>query len=383
MAMSFIFIFFFLSYGGIHYYFYCRLKEALHPSFPVALCILVFLALMVTAPVMVHAVGRWGLPLSSRIFAYFCYSWMAFIFFFFCLSLTFDFSRLVVYLAGRFLSRDMFFLLPSPICRFLLTLLISLGILTYGFFEAGNIRTEKVVIKSAKLPPSLKRIRIVQISDLHIGMIMRGERLKNIIAKVKEAQPDILVATGDLVDGETDGLFTECELFQNIRPRMGKFAVTGNHEFYAGIDRALNFTRKAGFTILRGEGATVNGLINMAGFDDMAVWGRNSNSSRVVSFKKALAVLPPEKFTLLLYHRPIIENNSLGAYDLQLSGHTHKGQIFPFSFLTGLIFPRQAGLFTFPEGSVLYVNRGGGTWGPPVRFLAPPEITVIDLVPKK
>ena len=381
MAMSLIFIFFFLSYGGIHYYFFCRLKEALHPPFPVAVCIIVFLALMVTAPVMVHAVGRWGIPLSSRIFAYFCYSWMAFIFFYFCISLTFDFSRLVVYLAGLFLPRMMFFLLPSPIYRFFLTLLISLGILTYGFFEAVNIRTEKVVIKSAKLPPSLERIRIVQISDLHIGMIMRGERLKKIIAKVKEAQPDILVSTGDLVDGETDNLFTEDELFQNIRPRLGKFAVTGNHEFYAGLDRALDFTRKAGFTILRGEGATANGLINIAGFDDMAMWG--GNSSRAVSFNKVLAVLPPEKFTLLLYHRPIIENNSLGAYDLQLSGHTHKGQIFPFSLLTGLFFPRQAGLFTFPEGSLLYVSRGAGTWGPPVRFLAPPEITVIDLVRKK
>jgi hypothetical protein len=379
MAMSLIFIFFFLSYGGIHYYFFYRLKEALHPPFAVSIGIVLFLALMVTAPVIIHTVGRWGFPIFVRTFAYICYSWMAFLFFYFCISLMLDCLGLAIYLAGRLLSQDIFFLQPAAIYRFSLTLLISLGILTYGFFEAGNIRTEKIVVKSVHMPPSLKKIRIVQISDLHIGIIMRGERLKKVIAKVVEAKPDILVSTGDLVDGETDSIFTEYELFQNIRPRLGKFAVTGNHEFYAGIDRAINFTHKAGFTILRGAGVTPSGLINIAGFDDMTV--QRSNSARFVSFKRVLAALPQDKFTLLLYHRPIIEEISLGAFDLQLSGHTHKGQIFPFSFLTRLFFPRQAGVFHFPEGSLLYVSRGTGTWGPPVRFLAPPEITVIDLVP--
>jgi predicted MPP superfamily phosphohydrolase len=101
------------------------------------------------------------------------------------------------------------------------------------------------------------------------------------------------------------------------------------------------------------------------------------------SFAKVLNELPADKFTLLLYHRPVIAQDSLGAFDLQLSGHTHKGQIFPFSLVTGIIFPMQAGYFKLPHHSTLYVSRGTGTWGPPIRFLAPPEITLFDLMPEK
>jgi hypothetical protein len=93
-----------------------------------------------------------------------------------------------------------------------------------------------------------------------------------------------------------------------------------------------------------------------------------------------LSGLPTDKFTLILYHRPVIAKDSLGAFDLQLSGHTHKGQIFPFSLVTGLIFSMQAGYFNLPNNSALYVSRGTGTWGPPIRFLAPPEITLFDLI---
>ena len=218
----------------------------------------------------------------------------------------------------------------------------------------------------------------MQISDVHLGLIVREDRLTRILQKVKAANPDILVSTGDLVDGQVCNLNHLSDLLKEITPRYGKFAVTGNHEFYAGLDNAECFTENAGFTLLRGEKISAAGILTIAGVDDPS--GKILGVSKDVSEKELLSKLPREKFTLLLKHRPLVDRNSLGHFDLQLSGHVHRGQIFPFSIFTWLYYPLQSGLAALPYNSHLYVSRGAGTWGPPIRFLSPPEVAVIDLV---
>jgi hypothetical protein len=170
-------------------------------------------------------------------------------------------------------------------------------------------------------------------------------------------------------------------LFREIKTPLGKYAVTGNHELYAGLDRSLDFTKKAGFRVLRGESASVEGLITIAGVDDPVV--RGYSRSRDVPEKELLSGVPRDRFTLFLKHRPEVERSAVGLFDLQLSGHAHKGQIFPFSLIHRFIYDHLAGLYDLASGSRIYVSRGSGTWGPPIRFLAPPEVTVIDLVPEK
>ncbi|MDP2267650.1 MAG: metallophosphoesterase, partial [Deltaproteobacteria bacterium] len=378
--MTYFIFFFFLIYGSMHYYFFYKLNAALHLPLPAVACLVLFLILMIIAPLLVNVIERQGSHMFARASALVCYSWMGVLFCFFSLSLLVDFYRLLHYLAGYLTSGDLQRFLPAPKPTLFITLFIALAIFVYGFFEAREVRIEKVVVKSAKISPSMGRIRIAQISDLHIGMVMQGERLKKIVAQLKACDPDILVSTGDLVDGQSDSLFNAYPFFKDLSPRLGKFAVTGNHELYAGLARSLDFTRRAGFSVLRGEGRTVGGLINIAGFDDVVVRGGNPVAGE--DFATVLNLLPPGKFTLLLYHRPVVAKDSLGAFDLQLSGHTHKGQIFPFSLVTGLFFPMQAGYYNLPNHSALYVSRGTGTWGPPIRFLAPPEITIFDLVPE-
>jgi len=249
----------------------------------------------------------------------------------------------------------------------------------YGLFEATNIRTETVVIKSAKIT---KPIRIAQISDVHLGILIREGRLEKILEKVKASSPDIFVSTGDLVDGQTDSLNGVGNLLREIKAPLGKYAITGNHEFYAGLDRSLEFMKQAGFHVLRGEGTSVAGLITIAGVDDPVVRGYGGSRDREVPEKELLSGLPKDKFTLFLKHRPDVEKSAVGLFDLQLSGHAHKGQIFPWTLLVRLVHPHIAGLYDLSSGSSLYVSRGSGTWGPPIRFLAPPEVTVIDLVPE-
>lgn len=321
---------------------------------------------MVFSPLTVRSFERYGLDSAARFTAYIGYTWMGVLFLFVSASILID------------VFRQTSLLRISPRISFFIPLLISMSIATYGYSEAWDIRTEKVTIKTTKLTKSVGRLRVVQISDVHLGLIVREERLKRILTEVKRAEPDLLVSTGDLVDGQIDNLTGLAELLREISPRYGKFAVTGNHEFYAGLDNSLDFTRKAGFRVLRGETVSVAGILNIVGVDDPA--GKQFGLFADMPEKGLLSTLPQETFTLLLKHRPEVDKDARGLFDLQLSGHVHKGQIFPFSIITRLFYPVRAGEMNIIDGASLYVSRGSGTWGPPIRFLSPPEVTVIDIV---
>jgi predicted MPP superfamily phosphohydrolase len=167
-------------------------------------------------------------------------------------------------------------------------------------------------------------------------------------------------------------------LFQGVVPRYGKFAVTGNHEYYAGIGRSLAFMHKAGFRVLRNEGVSIPARIRIAGVDDPAA--RRYGLSTGFSENALLARFPQQGFVLFLKHRPELDKDAVAYFDMQLSGHTHGGQIFPFTLVSRLFYPIGAGQHVLDGGSSLYVSRGSGTWGPPIRFLAPPEVTVVDLI---
>ena len=217
--------------------------------------------------------------------------------------------------------------------------MVVVAIYGYGLFEAANIRLEQIEIASPKITEKTGRIRIAQISDVHLGLIIREGRLKRIIAGIQEARPDILISTGDLVDGQLNHLTKEAELLATLNPPLGKIAITGNHEFYAGLQNALDFTEKSGFTLLRNQGLVV-GDLTLVGVDDPAV--KAEGKKEALSERDLLSAQPQENFTVLLKHRPDIDLDSLGLFDLQLSGHTHKGQIFPFNLLTWLFFPQRA-----------------------------------------
>jgi predicted MPP superfamily phosphohydrolase len=280
---------------------------------------------------------------------------------------------------GRLIFQK-YFLSITPTAAFSCTIsmILALVIICYGFYEGLHIQLERIQIKTDKLPKNISSLKIVQVSDIHLGIIVGEMRLGRILQQVKAADPDMLVSTGDLVDSQMDNLKPLTKMFQEIDPPYGKYAVTGNHEFYAGLSNALDFTQKAGFTILRGESRTPANIINIAGVDDPA--GKPFGPTKNMSEKELLSQLPSELFTLLLKHQPIVDRGTLGLFDLQLSGHTHKGQLFPFNLITGLVYKTNSGYAKLDQDSMIYVSRGSGTWGPPIRFLAPPEVTLIELV---
>jgi len=374
--MSLFLLTFFLLYGGLHYYIFTRIRDTFSLGILVSILLAFLMLIMVTAPLLVYFSEKYGFASLARLTAYIGYTWMGVAFLFFSASVLFDLYRLLAPIASWILSREP----PSSSLswRFFLPLLFSLAAGTYGYFEALNIRTERVVLKSPKIPPEASPIRIVQITDVHLGMIVREERLLRILHEVRKANPDLLISTGDLVDAQIHQLNHLSDLLQEIRPALGKFAITGNHEYYAGLAQALEFTRKAGFHLLRGEGLTVEGLFNLAGVDDPT--GIYYGEPMGVKEKELLSRLPGDKFTILLKHQPVLDGNSLDYFDLQISGHTHKGQVLPFRVITRIFFSYTGGLYKLPNGATLYTSRGTGTTGPPIRFLTPPEVTVFELV---
>ncbi|MHB8108725.1 MAG: metallophosphoesterase [Syntrophorhabdaceae bacterium] len=377
--MSLFFVTFFSLYAALHAYVFVKAWNAFRfrPVTGAVIAMVFFFCLF--APLMVRTLEQGGQESLARIIAYAGYIWMSAIFIFFILSLSIDILRFFVIITSSIAKINLPRLIHSSMIFFLASAIVSIGITAYGYYEARAIRTERIGIETSKLPPGVDRFTIVQISDVHLGLVNRDKRLLHFITTIEKIDPDVVVSTGDLVDGQLNDLDGLSDILNRLNPRYGKYAIMGNHEFYAGVGLSERFTRKGGFKLLRHKAITVGNAINLVGVDDM---GHGMRTSRSSSEKELLEKVSSKLFTVFLKHRPLIEASSLGLFDIQLSGHTHGGQIFPFRYVTRISFPYVAGLYPLTDDSVLYVSRGTGTWGPPIRFLTPPEITVIEIIRK-
>jgi predicted MPP superfamily phosphohydrolase len=369
---------FFLLYVGLHLYAFLKAKAAVGFGSVWGACLGLFMLLMIFAPFITRFLEKSGNEAAARVSAYVGYTWLGLLFLFSSYAFLLDALRFILSAGGLFFGRSISPSAVSPAYRFFLPLFLAVITSVYGYYEARDIRTKHIRIRTSRIPAAIGRLRIVQISDVHLGLIVREDRLRRIIAIVKAADPDMLVSTGDLVDGEMCKLNHLSNLLAEIKPRYGKYAVTGNHEFYAGFEQAKCFTEDAGFTFLRGDAAIPGGIINIAGVEDPA--GKTFGLSKNISEEVLLSDLPENNFTILLKHRPLIDENAAPFFDLQLSGHVHGGQIFPFTIATWLYYPVSSGYAKVSDRAYLYESRGAGTWGPPIRFLAQPEVSVIDLV---
>ncbi len=336
--------------------------------------------LMFISPILIHLYSFGGKEKLLVISAYASYMWVAFLIIYFPAAIIIEIYNFIVQ-SGLF-NKVMNFMIVSPFQTFFVPFIFSVAINIYGYFEAQNLQVERLTVKTAKLPRGVDKVTVAQISDLHLGIIVKDKTLGRVIKAVESFEPDIIVSTGDLVDGVVRYINHYADRLKKLQARYGKFAVTGNHEAYGGLKQALKFTEDSGFTILRGEAVTVEGILNIAGVDDLADV-KKKRGGDVMTEREILDGLPRELFTLLLKHRADVDRGSLSLFDLQLSGHTHKGQMFPVSLFTMFIFKHHSGYTKLPKGSDLYISRGAGTGGPPVRLLSKPEIAIIDIVSEK
>jgi len=240
-------------------------------------------------------------------------------------------------------------------------------------------RLVRIEIRLARWPKALDGFRIAQISDIHIGPLRDRRFSRHLTERVNALAPDLTCVTGDLVDGSARLLADEVAPFGELRARLGVYFVTGNHDHYSGANDWVEVIEKLGLVPLRNRHVSVHcdgASFVLAGVDDHR--GGFGDGQRE-DLPAALEGVDPALPVVLLAHDPAtFKRASHSGVDLQLSGHTHGGQIWPFRWLVRLAIPFVAGRYTRNDAE-LYVSRGTGFWGPPMRLFAPAEITELTL----
>ena len=251
----------------------------------------------------------------------------------------------------------------------------------YGIFEArSRPAIEEISVPIQNLPEEFEGFRIVQISDIHVGPTIKRAYVQGIVDQVNHISKDVICFTGDLADGSVPSLREEVAPLKALSAPFGTFFVTGNHEYYSGVDAWTEEVQRLGFTVLVNEHRILEkgkARMVLAGITEYRA-GR-FKPSHAPDPRAAITAAPIEMVKILLAHQPqSVFEASVEGYDLQLSGHTHGGQYMPWNLLVDWYQPFIKGLYRYRK-TWLYVNRGAGYWGPPLRLGVPAEITVISL----
>ncbi|WP_432141518.1 metallophosphoesterase [Streptomyces sp. bgisy084] len=246
-----------------------------------------------------------------------------------------------------------------------------------GYGTATTLRgpvVQRVTIPLAKLPRTAHGFRIAVVSDIHLGPVLGRAHTRRIVETINRTQPDLVAIVGDLVDGNVTDLAPAVEPLRELRSRHGAFFVTGNHEYYSGADQWVDHVRELGVHPLE------NGRTELPGFDLAGINDIGGQAEQAgPDYDQALGDRDPARAVVLMAHQPVTIHDSVRfGVDLQLSGHTHGGQMWPFTYIADATNPTLAGLERYGD-TQLYVSSGAGTWGPPVRLGAPPEVTVVEL----
>ncbi len=389
------FVLFFAVFIGLdvllHYYLWTRLVRDPAWSDPARTILTVGLVLMaLSLPVcmaLVRSIPReFASPLATVAFA-----WMGTAFLLFSVVVVLDLVRGLLLAAAALYAKlgSDGGALADPARREVLKQGLAITAGTVGAVTAGvalrgglgEVEVREVEVKLDRLPRALSGLTIVQLTDVHVGAMIGDRFVGGIVDRVNALKPDLVVITGDLVDGPVSELARHVGPLARLRSRWGTHFVTGNHEYYSGVEGWLPELARHGVRTLRNERVIIGDAgasLDLAGVDDFtaARFGRGHGPD----LARALAGRDPERELLLLAHQPkaIDEAAQLGV-GLQLSGHTHGGQIWPFTHVVSLANPYVAGLHRHGEHTQIYVSRGTGFWGPPMRLLAPAEITKIVL----
>lgn len=401
MFFSFFFLTFTITVFLIHLYLWIRkIRDTeLHGIWRFMLT-----ALMVSGALLIPISLAFSRKLPRDEFgsiAFIAFLWLGFVLYAFLFHSTWDTVRLISalrrawYYAVTMLSKSNKLQVnqPEPGRRAFLartvaatSVFTTFGVSVFGVRSAfGEICTPEVPVRLSRLSPALSGFKIALISDVHFGPILGKNFADYIVQKTNAMKPDLIAITGDLVDGSVDLLGYDIMPLGKLKAKYGVYFVTGNHEYYSGgVINWIKFFRSLGFRVLGNEQVTIGDSVGPARFDLAGIYDPQGGffvPGHTPDLKKALTGRKSEKELILLAHRPsqVFEAAHAGGVGLQLSGHTHGGQLWPFGQIVLLNQPYVSGLHLHNKITQIYVTRGTGFWGPPMRVLAPAEITCIVL----
>ena len=350
--------------GSAHFYIWWRFVRA--PDLPAPWSVLATLAILVLAP---------GLPLTILVSRRFTRTqakpvlWVAYTWF----------GCAVYLLLGAALTTVATTLAPVSARTAALAAIAGVAAtIAYGLVHARRGPfVRRVSIPLDRLPAAASGYTIVQLTDVHIGWTLGGDFARHVVDTVNALAPDLIVLTGDLVDGHVRELAAHVEPLRELRAKDGVYAVTGNHEYYWNVDAWLAHFGSLGIRFLRNERVSIRGVFELAGTDDITSHAMAAGHGE--DLPRALAGRDAAVPVVLLAHHPKSLARAVAAgVDLQLSGHTHGGQLLPLGWLARLFEPHVAGLARF-GATWLYVSEGTGFWGPPLRIGTSCEIAAITL----
>lgn len=380
-TINFIIFFgiFFTIYGLINYYLFIRGWQAIPQGSPVRTLYLIVFLLFSVAFVAGRLLERvWLSPISEAL-VWIGSFWLAAMLYFFLAVVLLDLLRLVnhffPFFPGSVIERYGEF----KQWTLAVVVLIVAIVLAYGHLNASIPRVHELSIRIPKKVDGMQSMTIVSASDIHLGSIIGRGRFDAIVQKINALNPDLVLIPGDLVDEDLAPVIKENlgDALRTIRTRFGVLAITGNHEYIGGVEEACAYMAEHGITVLRDSVARVGPGIYVVGREDRSI--SQFSGKRRKSLEDLMSSVDKGAPVILLDHQPFgLDDGVRSGVDLQISGHTHHGQLWPLNYVTSAIYEVSWG-YLKKENTHIYVSTGVGTWGPPVRIGNRPEILHITL----
>lgn len=393
LYFTLFFLIVFAVYFGLNYYLYARITGGLQASHRLALYLKIFFVVMAVSFILGEYLKR---TLNFQPLLQIGLIWLGIIAIGFSVFLLKDILSIIILFKDK-VSVILALTPGMPVDWSLRTVQATIGGIVLTLLLVGismiNVafapRLKELTIPIKKLPAELSGFTIVQLTDLHIESPKSAKWLSSIVDRTNALKPDLIVITGDLLDENICEVNGYCEILKKLKSKYGLYGITGNHEFYAGVDMFMNVAKEINMTVLRNQHISIaNNSIELVGIDDPQGHRFGDPQARTFGGKgsdldSAIMGVDLTKPVILLAHQPDIFDRAVNAgVDLQLSGHTHAGQIPPVDLIIQLYFKYPYGLY-HKDSAYLYTSSGTGIWGPPMRLFSRSEIVKITLTPEK
>ncbi len=368
-------------YGLINFYIYRKGLSVLSPGGDLRWVYTVLFVLIALSFLGGRLLERVSISWASSLLVWVGSFWLGAMVYFLLALLVWDAVHLLIGLVGRSGVR-LLDLISVPPWVGAVSLMAAVSVMVgWGYVNATHPRVKQLEIRLAKPLRGIPSLRVVMASDIHLGTIISHERLQRIIEIINAQDPDLILLPGDVVDEDLGPVVHHNlgELLKTLKARYGVYGATGNHEYIGGVEAACRYLDEHGIVMLRDSAIALPGGVTLVGREDRSI-GQFAGKSRK-SLQEILEPIQPGGPVIVMDHQPIgLQEAAQAGVDVQISGHTHNGQLWPFNYIVDAVYECGWGSYRKQE-TQYYVSCGVGTWGPPLRLGNSPEIVVLTLVP--